>query len=89
MKFRDMTDSRFLPVWIEGANESRLGYVLELSYPKSVVYVRDGGTFEVLNSKLHFLLNDTHWKMRNYVYEQYQLENSMCLAITRTRRVAA
>lgn len=69
----DRTHPLFRPVWVEGNTESRLGYVVELSYPVSVVYVEGCGVIEVKNCKLHFLLSETHAKMRMFAYSMFGL----------------
>lgn len=84
---RDTTHPLFRPVWVEGNNESRLGYVIELSYPVSVVYVADCGIVEVKNNKLHFLLDETHAKMRMFAYEAFGLTDH-AIAIIRLPEVA-
>lgn len=83
----DTTHPLFRPVWVEGQNESRLGYVIELSYPVSVVYVESCGVLEVRNNKLHFLLSETHAKMRMFAYKMFGLTDH-AIATTRLREVA-
>lgn len=80
----DTTHPLFRPVWVEGNSESRLGYVIELSYPVSVVYVKDCGVIEIKNCKLHFLLGETHAKMRMFAYEMFGLTDH-AIAITQLR----
>lgn len=65
----DNTHPCFKPVWITGTNESRLGYVVELGYPASTVYVPECGVLEVANSKCRFLLPRIDWQWRNYAKE--------------------
>ena len=65
----DKTHPCFLPCWITGASESRLGYVVALGYPKSTVYIPLVGELTVENKKCRFLLSRTEWRWRNYVMQ--------------------
>ena len=76
----------FRPVWVEGAKESRIGYVVELSYPASVVMVPDVGILEVKNKRLHFLIRETHWRFVGYIYQALGLQDVNCSALIRLNR---
>ncbi len=71
----DKTHPCFKPCWVTGSNESRLGYVVELGYPISSVYVPEFGVIEVANSKCRFLLPRVDFKLRNFVYERMKKSN--------------
>jgi len=60
---------------VTGRTESRLGYVVELGYPISSIYVPECGVIEVANSKCRFLAARTDWKLRNFVYERMKKAN--------------
>lgn len=65
----DKTHPCFKPCWVTGKTESRLGYVTDLGYPTSTVYVPEVGELKVANSKCRFLLPRVDWRWRNYVVE--------------------
>lgn len=67
----DKTHPCFKPCWITGTNESRLGYVVELGYPKSKVYVPEVGPIEVANNRCKFLLPRIDWRWRNYAKDMF------------------
>jgi len=71
----DNTHPCFKPCWVTGKTESRLGYVVELGYPMSTVYVSECGVIEVANTKCRLLLPHVDWKLRNFVYERLKKAN--------------
>jgi len=85
----DTTHYCFLPAWVEGTNESRLGYVIELSYPMSVVYVYGCGVIEVKNNKLRFILGRENAAMRVYVSKAFDLDDKVSAATKRVPQVIA
>jgi hypothetical protein len=74
----DQTHPFFMPAWVRGETESRLGYVVCLSYPAATVNVPGIGLIDAPIKRLKFI---TDPRGRNIAYALLGLNDTPCAAM--------
>ena len=74
----DLTPVLFMPCWVQGQTERKLGYIVCLAYPVSTVNVPGHGIIEVRVKNLQFIIDPQE---RNEAYATLNLHDTACSAV--------